>query len=450
MVSKVEDRKQKEAERRTNRRKRRIRNQVRVYMTLILTLALLAAGVFFGIQYMTQKLEEDTKRKAEQQQAEEAAETEAAQGQESEEASNPAVVSPEKTDKEKLDEIIDAMIAVMPVEDKVAGLFMVTPEDITNVSVAIQAGEGTKEALNQYAVGGLVYFGQNIQSREQLTEMLSNTALWSKYPLFLATDEEGGEVSRVANSDIEVAKVPSAAEIGSDDDMHKARQAGNTIGTYLKELGFNLNLAPVADVLSVDIENSAIGNRSYGSDAQLAGNMVSGMVKGMAEAGVSSCLKHFPGLGDTTADTHEGIATTERTLEDFQQKDFKAFQAGIDAGADFVMVGHLSAPKLTGDNTPCSLSKKVITDILRLEMGYDGVVITDALNMEAITEYYSADQAAIMALKAGCDMVLMPEDFRLAYDGVLEAVQNGTISEERVNDSLRRIYRIKYADKLEN
>ena len=134
--------------------------------------------------------------------------------------------------------------------------------------------------------------------------------------------------------------------------------------------------------------------------------------------------------------------------EDFQANEFAVFQAGIDAGADMIMVGHMSAPALTGDNTPCSLSKAVITDILREQMNYKGVIISDALNMSAISEYYSSEQAAVMALKAGCDMILMPENFQEAYEGVLQAVAEGTISEERINDSLRRIYRIKYADKI--
>ena len=129
-------------------------------------------------------------------------------------------------------------------------------------------------------------------------------------------------------------------------------------------------------------------------------------------------------------------------------REFVPFVAGIDVNVDMIMVGHISAPELSGDNTPCSLSKAVVTDILRDELEYDGVVITDALNMSAVSEYYGADEASIKALKAGCDMILMPEDFELAYQGVVEAVKDGTIDENRINDSLKRVYRIKYKDSV--
>ena len=172
------------------------------------------------------------------------------------------------------------------------------------------------------------------------------------------------------------------------------------------------------------------------------------MVQGLKEQKVTACLKHFPGIGSTTNDTHNGLAVSGRSAEEFRAEEFSVFQAGIDAGADMVMVGHMAAPSLVGDNTPCCMSEAVVTDILRNELNFKGVIITDAMNMKAISDYYEADEAAIRALKAGCDMILMPDDFEKAYNGVLQAVQDGTISEERINDSLRRIYRIKYADKL--
>ena len=140
----------------------------------------------------------------------------------------------------------------------------------------------------------------------------------------------------------------------------------------------------------------------------------------------------------------------ELTKEDFETTDFLSFQGGIDAGADFVMVSHLSVPNITGDNTPSSLSDKMITDILRGELGFNGIVITDAMDMKAVTDYYTSDEAAVKALQAGADMILMPEDFEAAYQGVLDAVNNGTLSEERINESLQRIYRVKYSDKVED
>lgn len=426
-------------DRREERRKRRRRNQIAAYVTIIVIIALFSVGIVIGVNRLTQMAKDEDAAKQNKVNAMIGTEETIAEPEPTE-----AVV--ELTPEQKLDEIVNAGIEVMPLEDKVAGLFIVTPEAITGVGTAIQAGDGTREALSKYAVGGIVYFGKNIQSEEQLKEMIDNTQLYTKYPLFIAVDEEGGSVSRVADAGLGT-KIDSAEDIGATGDANNAYQAGATIGGYLSGLGFNLDFAPVADINSV--EGSALGSRAYGSDAAAVTPFVTSMMQGIEEQKVTACLKHFPGIGSSTQDTHDGMATTDRTLEEFQANEFTVFQAGIDAGANMIMVGHLSAPALTGDNTPCSMSSVVVTDILRNEMGFKGVIISDALNMSAITQYHDSDVAAIMALRAGCDMILMPEDFEKAYNGVLQAVQDGTISEERINDSLRRIYRIKYADKIE-
>lgn len=356
-----------------------------------------------------------------------------------------ATMSPE----ELFEQEIDAMIAEMTIVEKVAGLFIITPEALTGVGTAVEAGEGTKDALTDYPVGGLIYFSKNIQSREQLMQMIANTKEYSRYPIFIAIDEEGGSVNRVATAGLG-EKQSSAAAIGATGDPNNAYLAGSTIGTYLAELGFNLDFAPVADLSN--ISGSVMKDRAYGSTAEAASPYVAAMVTGLQEQGVMGCLKHFPGIGSTTADTHNGFAYTDRTVEEFRSEEFKMFQAGIDAGAQMIMVGHMTAENLTngqdggGSPLPASMSPTIITGYLRNELGYQGVIITDALNMSAISDYYSSEQAAVLALKAGCDMILMPESFFQAYAGVLNAVRDGVISEERINDSLRRIYRIKYAE----
>ena len=208
-----------------------------------------------------------------------------------------------------------------------------------------------------------------------------------------------------------------------------------------------MDFAPVADVTMEGAE-SALGNRSFGSDPQVVGEMVSNVVGGMEGTGVSACLKHFPGLGSASDDTHDGRVEISKTLEELKAVDLVPFSVGIEAGADFVMVGHATVQAIDGD-LPASLSGRVITDILRGELGFEGVIITDALDMTAITEYYTSEEAAVMALEAGADMLLMPEDFEAAYNAVLAAVQDGRISEERIDESLDRIYRVKCAGKLE-
>lgn len=428
-------------ERREFRRARRKRNQlIAIIVVVVFVLAVVAGGIF-GVSRIMKSVNDRKHTEELQAQLQELAESEPAV------VEAPVEETPsEMTDTDYLDQIAESCIAEMPLEDKIAGLFMITPESLTGVDTVIQAGDTTKQKLSEYPVGGLVYFQKNIKSKDQLQEMLAATKNAIYYPVFLAVDEEGGAVSRVAESGI-AANVGSQAEIGKTCDPAKAEESGVTIGNYLSECGFNVDFAPVADVISEG--NTTIEDRSFGTDPNVVGSLVAAEVTGLQSTGVSACLKHFPGMGDTTEDTHDGKAVSQKTLDDMRANDFPAFQAGIDAGTDFVMVGHMALPNVIGDETPCSLSDKIINDILRNELGYDGIVITDALDMSAITESYTSEQAAVMAIQAGADMLLMPEDFQAAYDGVLKAVQDGTISEERINESLKRIYRVKYRDRVE-
>lgn len=432
-------------ERRAIRRRRRIRNQVIVYLVIFVMLAGVTAGGVVVGRKVALRIQDKKQEEALEKELEEAAKQE----DEKEELviDTPEPVEEEVEEEDILGELARSYFSEMSIENKVAGLFMVTPESITGVRTATQAGDGTQEALNEYAVGGLIYFDQNILDKEQIMKMLSNTASMSNYPIFLAVDEEGGDVSRVANSKIEVEKVDPMSTIGSQGDTAKAREAGTAIGTYLKEIGFNVDFAPVADVSSG--EDSVLRDRAFGTDPQLVKEMVSNAVGGIEDTGVSACLKHFPGLGSTTEDTHDGRVEITKSLEEMRASDFVPFQAGIEAGVDFVMVSHATAPALDDNNVPSSLSRKVITDTLRGELGFQGVIITDALDMTAITDYYTPEEAAVMAIEAGADMLLMPEDFEKAYAAVLAAVQEGKITEERIDESLERIYRVKCAGKLQ-
>lgn len=439
-----EDEDDEELDRRTYRRRRRIRNQVIVYSVVFVILAaIVSGGVVVGKNVAHIAKEKRMAKAQEEMEAQIQAE------QEAEAAHDKVIAAPEPIEEEPesdpLGEVVESSISAMPLEDKVAGLFIITPEALTGVSTATQAGEGTQEALNEWGIGGLIYFDKNIKDREQITEMLASTVSKSKYPIFLAVDEEGGSVSRVAKSGIDVIQVDDMASIGETGDTAQAYEVGLTIGNYLKELGFNLDFAPVADVAGSG--QSAMGDRVFGSDAQMVGDMVSNVVEGIEGTGVSSCLKHFPGIGEAEDDTHDGRVETAKTLDEMRNQDFIPFKAGIEAGADFVMVSHITVA--AEETVPSSLSKTIMTDVLRNELGFQGVIVTDALNMSAITEYYTTEEAAVMAIQGGADMLLMPEDFNKAYEAVLTAVQDGTISEERINESLRRIYRVKYKNRIE-
>ncbi len=183
--------------------------------------------------------------------------------------------------------------------------------------------------------------------------------------------------------------------------------------------------------------------RSYGSDPNIVSQMVQENLKGLQKHRVYGCVKHFPGHGATKGDTHEGYAYTDKTWEELSEEDMIPFKDSIAWGVDFVMVGHISLPNVSGDDVPASLSSHMISNLLREELGYDGIVLTDALNMGAITQKYTSSQAAVGTILAGSDMILMPDDFASAYKGVLEAVRDGTITEERLDESLVRILRVK-------
>ncbi len=425
-------------ERREYRRKRRVRNQIIVTAVTVILLAALVTGGVLGVKYLVDK-------SAERRQ-EEGVYHEVNIPEEPITVEAPTEYVTEVQEAlDPLDSIIDGIIADMPLEDKIAGLFFITPEALTDSEQVIRAGDVTKDKLLEYAVGGLIYFDKNIESADQLGEMLNNTIKYSKYPIFLGVDEEGGAKTRVAAMNLG-EPVDSMGSIGAAGDVQAAYDAGRTIGTYLGEYGFNTNFAPVADVLMTG-DDSVWGERSFGSDAGIVSGMVSETVRGLQDAGIYSCVKHFPGLGNADADTHEGSAISERTREELMAVELLPFQAGIEAGAVFIMVSHISLPNVTGGDTPSSLSDTVITGILREELGYEGIIITDALNMGAITSHYTSAEACVNALQAGADMLLMPENFTEAYEGVLQAVNDGTISQARIDDSLRRIYRVKYAER---
>ena len=434
--------------RRSARRHRRRAEQRNAALITTILLAIVTVLILFGVKKLSNII-------ASHQAAEDYAEQSASES--AAEASSIVIAEPstetETVETESVDylqNVVDSCIQEMPIEDKVAQLFIVTPEQLTGAESVQQAGDATQDALREKAVGGILYFKQNLKDKEQVSEMLKNTSAMSKYPLFLAVDEEGGKVSRVADAGIEGSvKVGSEASIAADGDTAKAEEAGETIGSYLSALGFNLDFAPVADVVT-DQASSSIGDRSYGADPGIDGQMVAAMTTGLQQTGVSACLKHFPGIGDASGDTHKQKVEIAETLDDMKQKNFIPFKAGIDAGADFVMVGHadVSAIDTSAEYVPASLSKMMITDELRGELGFNGIVVTDAMNMKAISDYFGADEAAVKAIQAGVDIILTPADYDKAYSGVLAAVKDGTISEDRINESLERIYSVKYEDKI--
>jgi beta-N-acetylhexosaminidase len=339
--------------------------------------------------------------------------------------------------------LAESTLESMSLEEKIWQMFFVTPEDITDFDVVIQAGDATKQAIEKYPVGGIVYFAQNIESREQISEMIANTQSYSKIPLFISVDEEGGRVARLGNAGI-IATQPPMAQIGTmgEDGIEEARKIGEFFGTELSELGFNMDFAPVADVITVE-NNEDIGDRSFGNDPELVAKMVVAEIEGMQEQNLCAVLKHFPSNGSTETNTHESTGVCTRTLDEMRQCEFIPFKAGIDAGVDVVMVAHMAAVNIVGNETPSTLSSIIIQDYLRGELGFDKLVISDALNMGAIANVYTPEDAAVEAVKAGVDLLLMSPDPQAAEQAILEKVQSGEISESRIDESVLRILQVK-------
>lgn len=356
--------------------------------------------------------------------------------------------APQASEAKQIEALTEELLTSMTLEEKVAQLFVILPESLmSEVSCVTAAGSATKEAINEYPVGGFIYMEQNLQSESQVQEMLANVQTYSMdrigLPAFLCVDEEGGTVARISGTGkFDVPTFENMASVGATGDTNRAYEIGTQMGEYLSELGLNVDFAPVADVWN-NPDNQVVKKRSFGSDPQLVSQMCMEISKGLKEHGVYSTYKHFPGHGNTAADTHEGYAYTSKSLEEIRQCELIPFQQAFDNGVSFVMIAHISLPNVVGDNTPATLSSYIITDLLRGQMGFDGIVVTDAMNMGAIANQYSSSRAAVKALQAGADIILMPADFHSAYQGVLNAVEDGTLSQERIDESLRRIIKVK-------
>ena len=331
-------------------------------------------------------------------------------------------------------------LETMTLDEKLWQLFFVTPEALTGVETATRAGDTTADALAEKPVGGICYFAHNMEDPTQTATMLLSTMQYAKTPVFLSVDEEGGIVSRLgSNEAMGVTSLRPAFDYGLEDDAEALEAESAALAGQMTGLGFNMNFAPVADLWVEG--NAVIGSRAYSADPVVVGRLSSAMVTGLQNNGVAACLKHFPGHGYATDDTHAGSAVSNRTLEELRADEFQAFRTGINSGVHFVMMAHLTNENFSSH--PASLSPEVV-GLLRTELNFNGIIITDALNMQAITNYYAADQAAVMAIAAGCDMILMPNSMEKAYDGLVGAVLDGTLTEERIDESVLRILTVKY------
>ena len=347
----------------------------------------------------------------------------------------------EMTPKEKKEAFLNEKIAGMTLEQKAGQvLFCAFRRDENNVPVTY-CNESIKEALQKYHIGGVVLFGENIDTQQQTKQLIEDMQNSSEIPLFIGVDEEGGSVSRLHFSGkLDVADIPTAKEIGDTNDTTVAYEAANTIAKELKELGFDVDFAPVADIRE-NPENTVVASRAFSDDPQKAADMAVAFVQGLKQQGISAAAKHFPGHGNTIEDSHDGMAVSNDTLEQMEQKQWIPFQRVIENDIDFIMAGHISTPNATTDGLPASLSYQMLTEQLRNHLGFEGIIITDALDMGAVTSY---EASALMAIQAGADMALMPVDIQKAHTDILNAVKEGTLSEDALNEKVKRILSLKY------
>lgn len=348
---------------------------------------------------------------------------------------------------------VEQAIKEMSIREKVGQMFFVRPESLDttihwNTHIDLQdnplqqVNETMRRVNRDYPVGGIIVFAYNIDNESQLAGLVADIRKLNGYPL-LCIDEEGGRVARIANNpNFNVPKYVSMDSIGKTGDSRNAYECGNTIGKYLYRYGFDIDFAPVADV-NTNPENVVIGARAFSDDPQVAAPMVTNYLQGLKDAGITGCIKHFPGHGDTKNDTHTGYASSNKTWAQMLDCEMVTFKAGIRWGTELIMTAHIAAPNVTGSTVPSTMSSVILQDKLRLELGYRNIIVTDAMDMGAITLQYGPEAAAVGAIQAGADIILCPKNLIAAFEAVVNAVDNKEITEERINQSVRRILRLK-------
>ncbi len=337
------------------------------------------------------------------------------------------------------------VVSKMSVEEKVGQLFMpvlygTAPGTVSGENQARYGAQTPAKVVAKYHLGGVILFPANIQGVDQVVNLTNGLQQASKgVPLLIGTDQENGLVSRMGAL---MTDFPGASEVGSTKDTALARAVAKATGQELRAVGVNLDFAPVADV-NVDPRNPVIGKRAFGDQPGEVAKMVSASVKGFRDAKVAATAKHFPGHGDTNIDSHTGLPVIKHTKEQWERIDAPPFKAAIAAGVDAVMSAHIVFPKLDPSRDPATLSKPILTGLLRNKLGFQGVISTDALNMEGVRKKYNDAEIPVRAIQAGADLLLMPNDLPKAYNAVLAAVKSGKISQQRLDESVTRLLKLK-------
>ena len=355
---------------------------------------------------------------------------------------NNSITNDEKENINGTDEImreekepIDDKINSMTLDEKI-GQMIITGFD------GSEYNDGMDRLINEYKVGGVILFARNIEDSSQMIEL--TRALQennNNIPLFISIDEEGGRVSRLPD---DIEKFPAAFDIGLINNDQTAYENGKEIGYTLKRLGINLDYAPVLDIYSNE-NNTVIGDRAFSKEESIVSTMGIATMEGIEDADIIPVVKHFPGHGDTEVDSHYGLPIVYKTLEELRNFEFIPFVKAIESGCDVIMVSHIILNEVDSSN-PASLSKIVISDLLRKDLEFDKVVITDDMSMGAITSIMSIEEACIKSIEAGCDILLLGnayEEIEQVINSIKLKLYNGEISEEQINKSVKRILELK-------
>ena len=298
------------------------------------------------------------------------------------------------------------------------------------------------DILSKNKPGGFIVMNYNISTYEETKILIENIHNAVSIPMFIAIDEEGGKVQRLKSlTDVSVTDIPDMFTIGSINDDNLSYKIGKIIGEEVKSLGVNMVYGPVLD--TGNYETSSLKKRIISSDPLIVKQVGLNIGKGILDTGVIPVYKHFPGIANTTVDSHLNLPVIEKTKEELLKMELIPFMEAIQNKAEVMMVGHVNYPNLTNDNIPSSLNKKIITDLLRDELGYHGIVVTDAINMKALTNNYTEPEIYELGIKAGVDMFIMPNDLAKAIDIVESLVNDGSIEEELINKAVTRILKVK-------
>ncbi|TFB14227.1 beta-N-acetylhexosaminidase [Filobacillus milosensis] len=303
--------------------------------------------------------------------------------------------------------------------------------------------DNDRSLIKDYHLGGVIFFSDNLNNPSQIASLVNDikkTNSENPLPLLLGVDQEGGRVTRLPG----IKSLPTNEKIGEVNDLEFTFDFGELLGKQLNAFGFNINFAPVLDINS-NPNNTVIGDRAFGNTTEKVSNHGIQLMKGIESQQIIPVIKHFPGHGDTKADSHIELPVSRKSIEQLKELELKPFQNAIRDGADVVMIAHILYSKID-DSHPSSYSKPIITDLLREQLNYDGVVITDDMTMQAITKYVDIGQAAVKSIQAGSDIIMVAHDYNEitnAYNSIKKAVENGEITEERIDQSVKRIMQLK-------